>query len=83
MKSTGIVRQIDELGRVVIPIELRRVLNLETKDGVAIFVDNNRIILEKYIPDLEKEEIIKGLLSLMGKVSKEEADLIHRALKAL
>ncbi len=50
MKSTGIVRKVDELGRVVIPIELRRTLDIEEKDGLEIFVDNDRIVLRKYEP---------------------------------
>lgn len=50
MKSTGIVRRVDELGRVVIPIELRRTLDIEEKDGLEIYVDNDRIILRKYEP---------------------------------
>ena len=50
MKSTGIVRRVDELGRVVITIELRRTLEIEEKDGLEIFVDNDRIILRKYEP---------------------------------
>ncbi|MBU8853400.1 AbrB family transcriptional regulator [Priestia megaterium] len=50
MKSTGIVRKIDELGRVVIPKELRKVLSIQEKDPVEIFVDDNQIILQKYKP---------------------------------
>ena len=50
MKSTGIVRKVDELGRVVIPIELRRTLNINEKDALEIYVDNDRIILKKYEP---------------------------------
>lgn len=50
MKSIGIVRKIDELGRIVLPIETRRQLDLESKDGVEIFVDEDRIILKKYQP---------------------------------
>ncbi len=50
MKSTGIVRKVDELGRVVIPIELRRNLNIEIKDPLEIFVDDDKIILKKYSP---------------------------------
>lgn len=50
MKSTGIVRKVDELGRVVIPIELRRVLDIEVKDALEIFTDENKIILKKYQP---------------------------------
>lgn len=50
MKSTGIVRKVDELGRVVIPIELRRTLGIDVKDSLEIYVDNERIILKKYEP---------------------------------
>lgn len=50
MKSTGIVRKVDELGRIVIPIELRRTLGIEEKDSLEIFVDGDRIILKKYEP---------------------------------
>lgn len=48
MKSTGIVRRIDELGRVVIPIELRNKFNLSEKDPIEIYVDGSNIILKKY-----------------------------------
>jgi len=50
LKSTGIVRKVDELGRVVIPIELRRTLGIDVKDSLEIYVDNERIILKKYEP---------------------------------
>lgn len=50
MKSTGIVRKVDELGRVVIPIELRRTLAISEKDALEIFVDGERIMLKKYEP---------------------------------
>ncbi|TCL33255.1 transcriptional pleiotropic regulator of transition state genes [Anaerospora hongkongensis] len=50
MKSTGIVRKVDELGRVVIPIELRRTLDIEEKDALEIYVDSDRIVLRKYEP---------------------------------
>ena len=50
MKSTGIVRKVDELGRVVIPIELRRTLSIEEKDSLEIYVDGEHIILKKYEP---------------------------------
>lgn len=48
MKSTGIVRKVDELGRIVLPIELRRTLGIEEKDRIEIFVDGESIILRKY-----------------------------------
>ena len=50
MKSTGIVRKVDELGRVVIPIELRRTLGIEEKDALEIYTDNEKIVLKKYEP---------------------------------
>jgi len=52
MKSTGIVRKVDELGRVVIPIELRRTLGIEEKDALEIYVDDEKIILKKYKPNM-------------------------------
>ena len=48
MKATGIVRKIDELGRVVLPIELRRTMNLEVRDPVEIFLEGDSIVLRKY-----------------------------------
>ena len=50
MKTTGIVRKIDDLGRMVIPIELRKTMNINKKDPMEIFVDDDKIILRKYEP---------------------------------
>ena len=50
MKATGIVRKVDELGRIVIPIELRRNLGIELKDPLEIYVDGEQIIFKKYEP---------------------------------
>jgi len=50
MKSTGIVRKVDRLGRVVIPIELRRNLDIEEKDALEIFIEGEHIVLKKYAP---------------------------------
>lgn len=50
MKSTGVVRKVDELGRIVLPIELRRTLDIAEKDALEIFVDGDKIILRKYEP---------------------------------
>lgn len=50
MKSTGIVRKVDELGRIVLPIELRRTLDIEVKDALEIYVEGSQIILKKYEP---------------------------------
>ncbi|APF28035.1 transcriptional regulator, AbrB family domain protein [Clostridium sporogenes] len=62
MKSTGIVRKVDELGRIVIPKELRRTLNLEEGDGLEIYTEGEQIILKKYEPSCifcgEAKEVI-------------------------
>lgn len=50
MKSTGIVRKLDELGRITLPIELRRTLGVGERDPLEIYVDEDRIILTKYEP---------------------------------
>ena len=51
MKSTGIVRKVDELGRIVLPIEIRKNMKIDQKgDAVEIFIDDDRIILKKYQP---------------------------------
>ncbi len=66
IKSTGIVRKVDELGRVVIPIELRRTLGIDEKDALEIYVDHEKIILKKYEPacvfcgNAEDVQIFKG-----------------------
>jgi transcriptional pleiotropic regulator of transition state genes len=50
MKATGIVRKVDELGRIVLPIELRRTLDIDIKDPLEIYVDGESILLKKYQP---------------------------------
>lgn len=50
MKSTGIVRKVDELGRIVLPIELRRTLDIAEKDALEIYVEGSTILLKKYEP---------------------------------
>jgi transcriptional pleiotropic regulator of transition state genes len=51
MKSTGIVRRIDQLGRIVIPRETRRTLDIHEKDTIEIFVEEESVILQKYKSD--------------------------------
>jgi len=50
MRDTGVVRRLDELGRITIPMELRKNLHLEERDSLQIFVEDDRIILQKYTP---------------------------------
>lgn len=88
MKATGIIRKVDELGRIVIPIELRRSLNIKEKDPMEIYVSDDRIILKKYIA--EKVCHISGELSednltfANGKLtlSEESAKKLLEELKA-
>jgi len=69
MKSTGIVRKLDNLGRVVLPKELRSTLDINERDSLEIYVDNERIILKKYIPSMTCQvtgEVSDDNLSLAG-----------------
>ena len=50
MKSTGVVRKVDELGRIVLPAELRKSMDIQIKDALEIFTEGDRIILQKYHP---------------------------------
>ena len=67
MKSTGIVRKVDELGRIVLPIELRRTLGIEEKDRIEIFVDGESIILRKYQPAGIFCDNAKDIINYKGK----------------
>ena len=72
MKSTGIVRRVDELGRIVLPIELRRSLNINERDTLEIFVDYEKIVIKKYEPADIFTRNMDDLIEYMGKkVSKE------------
>ena len=50
MKSTGITKSVDELGRIVLPKKMREKLNIDVRDEVELFVEGDRIILQKYVP---------------------------------
>lgn len=67
MKSTGIVRKVDELGRIVLPIELRRSLSIKEKDPLEIFTDNNKVILQKYEPSDVFTGSMENLIEYKGK----------------
>jgi transcriptional pleiotropic regulator of transition state genes len=67
MKSTGIVRRVDELGRIVLPIELRRTFNIEEKDALEIYVDEATIILKKYEPECNFCADAKNITNYKGK----------------
>lgn len=72
LKSTGIVRKVDELGRVVIPIELRRTLGISEKDSLEIFVNGEQIILKKYEPSCIFTGNADDLIYYKGKMISKE-----------
>lgn len=72
MKSTGIVRNVDNLGRVTLPIELRRSLDIDIKDPVEIFVDGDNIVLKKYQPVDIFTGSNKDLIEYQGKMISKD-----------
>lgn len=85
MKSTGIVRKVDELGRIVLPKELRNTLEIKEKDPLEIFVDEDKIILRKYTPrDVEVDEIKYDLKVLINSEQDSlKREVLERALELL
>ena len=81
MKATGIVRRIDELGRVLIPKEVRKILNVSNSDALEVFIDsdNQEIILRKYVPEGEYMSALKSL----GKNIASDSGLKPELQKAL
>ncbi len=67
VKSTGIVRKVDELGRIVIPIELRRNLEIDEKDSLEIYVEDDQVILKKYSPSCSFCSNASGITVFKGK----------------
>ena len=67
MKSTGIVRKVDELGRIVLPIEMRRTLDIAERDSLEIYVEGDSIILKKYQPACIFCDNAKDLILYKGK----------------
>ena len=61
MKATGIVRRIDDLGRVVIPKDIRRTLHIREGDPLEIYIDNDSVIFKRYDPSSEWERTLREL----------------------
>ena len=81
MKATGVVRKVDELGRIVLPVELRRNLGIEVRDPLEIFVDGESIILKPYRPCCIFCNDTDGVVQFMGKnVCKNCTDKIKGEL---
>ena len=67
VKSTGIIRKVDELGRIVLPIEIRRTLDISERDELEIFMDNDQIVLQKFEPSCIFCGSSKDMVSYRGK----------------
>lgn len=67
MKSTGIIRKVDELGRIVLPIELRRTLDIAERDELEIYMEADRIVLQKFEPSCVFCASSYGLVIYRGK----------------
>ena len=81
LKSTGIVRKIDELGRIVLPKELRMTLNINEKDALEIFVDNSMIVLKKYEPACMFCGKMDDIVNYKGyNICKECVEKIHERI---
>ena len=72
MRSTEIVRKVDELGRIVIPMELRKSLGIVEKDALEIYVDGGQIILRKYVPGCVFCGEVNGVVNFKGKMICEK-----------
>lgn len=66
MKSTGIVRKVDDLGRLVVPKELRRTLDIDIKDPVEFFIDGENIVIRKYEPSCKLCGNVDNVVSVDG-----------------
>jgi len=79
MKSTGIVRRIDDLGRIVIPKEVRRTLDIAVGDPIEIYLEGDRIILRKYENDVDSPRaLIREVLSTNDVANVIAPDLLER-----
>ena len=67
LKSTGIVRRVDELGRIVLPIELRRTLDIAVRDELEIYLDDDRVVLKKYEPSCIFCSASRNLVTYRGR----------------
>ena len=67
MKSTGILRKVDELGRIVLPIELRRTLDIAERDELEIYLDDDKVVLKKYEPSCIFCSASRNLVSFHGR----------------
>ncbi|MGN1344167.1 MAG: AbrB/MazE/SpoVT family DNA-binding domain-containing protein [Traorella sp.] len=80
MKATGIVRRLDDLGRLVIPKEIRKQYHLKEGDSIEFFVENDRIILEKYNTLTTKENDILKICETLEEIYKTKVYFVHHSI---
>ena len=78
MKNTGVVRKIDELGRIVIPKEIRKNLNIRSGEDVQIYIEDDKIILKKYQKILSIKENAQKYLNMISKLTSSEVYVTDR-----
>lgn len=82
--SSGIVRQLDDLGRIVIPAEIRSVLGIRVGDGLEICKEGNKVVMQLYVPGRDEEDLILRVIQRLqvkaGKTAKKKAAI--NSLKA-
>lgn len=84
MQTLGIVRKLDNLGRIVLPMELRRTMEIKAGDGLEIFTNENNIILRKYMPKCIFTGSMENLILYKGKmISSEVMEEISKLYKVI
>ncbi len=78
MKSTGVVRRVDDLGRIVIPKEIRRTLRIRDGESLEIFVDKEMIALKKFSKMTDLDEVAKQLVDIMNSVINKNVFITDR-----
>lgn len=81
MKATGIVRRIDDLGRLVFPIEIRKILNIDTGDKIEIYTSDNKIFCKKYLPELGQAAV--GVVRPLDSLGRTVIPMEMRKMLAL
>lgn len=79
MKATGIVRRLDDLGRLVIPKEIRKQYQLKEGDSIEFYIENDKIILEKYDTLSSKENDIMKICFTLQEIYKTKVYFIHKS----
>lgn len=67
MKTSGIVRKVDELGRIVLPVEMRRLLNISEKDALEIALENEAIVIRKHHSECVFCGSVKDVVEFKGR----------------